>query len=369
MKERGRPPLFQRRINERSLMNCSVKKQTELLALSDIRLGNIKLAFGVILTVAAAFCCLFLGRYGLTPADTVKILLTPLTGTANEWPDMMVKVIFRVRLPRVGADILVGGGLALSGATYQGIFKNPLVAPDLLGISAGACVGAATAILMDLSSIGIQVYALAGGLLAVFLSMMIPRMLKNDSTLMLVLSGVIVSGLMNAVIGILKYIADVDTQLPEIIYWQMGSMADVTPEKVLSVFPAMLLAIVLLVLMRWRVNVLSLGDTEAATLGVNLKWTRTVLIVAATLLTGCSVCISGIVGWVGLIIPHLTRLIIGQDNVRLMPLSFFVGAVFMLFVDTLARTIISAEIPLSILTGIIGAPLFFWLLMKTRTRL
>ncbi len=350
-------------------MNQRVRNLPEQAVAHSIRLGNLKITLGVVLTVAAAFCCLFLGRYSLSPSDTVKILFSPLTGTYDTWSDMMRNVIFRVRVPRICADILVGGGLALSGATYQGIFKNPLVAPDLLGISAGACVGAATAILMDLSSVGIQVFALTGGLLAVFLAMMIPRMLKNDSTLMLVLSGVIVSGLMNAVIGILKYIADVDTQLPEIVYWQMGSLAGVTPEKVLSVFPAMLLSIIILILMRWRVNILSLGDTEASTLGINLRFTRTVLIIASTLLTGCSVCISGIVGWVGLIIPHLTRLIIGQDNVKLMPLSFFTGAVFMLFVDTLARTIITAEIPLSILTGVIGAPLFFWLLMKTRTRL
>ncbi len=350
-------------------MNRQEKTHPELTALAGGRLGNFKITLGIILTVATAFICLVIGRYGLPITDTFKILLSPLTGSADTWPAMMYNVIFRVRLPRVCADILVGGGLALSGTTYQGIFKNPLVSPDILGISAGACVGAATAILLNLNSIGIQLFALAGGLLAVFLSMMIPRMLKNDSTLMLVLSGVIISGLMNAVIGILKYVADVYTQLPAITYWQMGSLAGITPEKVLSIFPAMLVSIIILILMRWRVNILSLGDTEAATLGVNLKVTRTILIIASTLLTGCSVCISGIVGWVGLIIPHLTRLIIGQDNVKLMPLSFFVGAIFMLFIDTLARTITSAEIPLTILTGIIGAPLFFWLLMKTRTRL
>ncbi|SHH85501.1 iron complex transport system permease protein [Sporobacter termitidis DSM 10068] len=350
-------------------MNHSEKAQLRPAAIAGGKFGSVKLTLGVILTVIAAFCALFLGRYGLTPLDTLRILLSQVTGTADAWPAMTYNVIFRVRLPRVLADILVGGGLTLSGATYQGIFKNPLVSPDLLGISAGACVGAATAILMGLGSTGIQIYALAGGLLAVFLSMAIPRLLKNDSTLMLVLSGVIVSGLMNAIIGILKYVADVDTQLPEIIYWQMGSLANVSPEKVLSVFPAMLASVVVLFLMRWRVNIMSLGDTEAAALGVNIKVTRGVLILASTLLTGCAVCISGIVGWVGLIIPHLTRLIIGQDNVRLMPLSFFVGAIFMLFIDTMARIIIAAEIPLSILTGVIGAPLFFWLLMKTRTRL
>jgi iron complex transport system permease protein len=341
----------------------------ELNALRSARDGTLKITGGIVLTILIAFCALFLGRYTLSPIDTLKILFSPLTGTTEHWPVMNYNVIFRVRLPRVCADILVGGGLALSGATYQGIFRNPLVSPDLLGISAGACVGAAAAILLNLGTAGIQLFALAGGLIAVFLSLLIPRILRNDSTLMLVLAGVIVSGFMNAIIGILKYIADVETQLPEITYWQMGSLADISPEPVLSVLPAMLASIAVLLLMRWRVNILSLGDTEAAALGVNLKATRTVLILAATLLTGCSVCISGIVGWVGLIIPHLTRLIIGQDNVRLMPLSFFAGAAFMLIVDTLARTILASEIPLSILTGVVGAPLFIWLLMKTRTRL
>lgn len=334
----------------------------------SMRKGKLIVGWSVLLTVLTGFCCLFIGRYTLSPMDTIKILFSPFIGTTENWSVMMRNVVFRVRLPRICANILVGGGLALSGSIYQGIFKNPLVAPDLLGISAGACVGAATAILLSLSSAGVQILALLGGLIAVFLALVIPKLLKNDSTLMLVLSGVIVSGLLNAVIGILKYIADTDTQLPEIVYWQMGSLAGITPEKVTSVFPAMLISIIILFLMRWRVNILSLGDAEALTLGINLKVTRTIMIVAATLLTGCSVCISGIVGWVGLIIPHLTRLIIGQDNIKLIPLSFFIGAIFMLCVDTVARTIISSEIPLSILTGVIGAPLFFWLLMKTHAK-
>lgn len=334
----------------------------------SMRKGNFIIALFIILTILTSFCSLFIGRYTLSFVDTIKILFSYFTGTNEKYSVMMQNVVFRVRLPRICANILVGGGLALSGATYQGIFKNPLVAPDLLGISAGACVGAATAILFGMNSVGIQILALSGGLMAVFFALVIPKLLKNDSTLMLVLSGVIVSGLLNSILGILKYIADTDTQLPEIVYWQMGSLADITPEKVRSVFPAMVISIIILFLMRWRVNILSLGDAEALTLGINLKITRTTMIIAATLLTGCSVCISGIVGWVGLIIPHLTRLIIGQDNVKLMPLSFFIGAIFMLIVDTVARTLISSEIPLSILTGIIGAPIFFWLLMKSRTK-
>lgn len=343
--------------------------QSDALVLQQMKFGKIKILISIIVMIALAFSALLIGRYTLAPVETLKILFSPIFNIQGEWSEMTQNVVFRVRLPRICAAILVGGGLALAGTTYQGIFRNPLVSPDLLGISAGACVGAASAILMNMDNTGIQILALSGGLVAVFCSMLIPRMFKNESTLMLVLSGVIVSGFMNAIIGILKYIADTETQLPEIVYWQMGSLAATKPEQVLAVLPAMLISITILILMRWRVNILSLGDTEAATLGINLQITRTIFIIAATLLTGCAVCLSGIVGWVGLIIPHLTRLVVGQDNILTIPLSFFVGGSFMLIVDTLARTLIASEIPLSILTGIVGAPLFVWLLVKTKTRL
>lgn len=327
------------------------------------------LLLAVLLTFSLAVLSLCVGRYTLHPMELFRVLLSRIFPIERTWPKMSENVVFRVRLPRVCAALLIGGGLSLSGASYQGIFRNPLVSPDLLGISAGACVGAAVAILLGRGSGGIQLLALIGGLGAVASSMLIPRILKNGSALMLVLSGVIVHGFMNAVIGILKYIADTETQLPAITYWQMGSLADSNPEKVLSVAPAMLLSAAAIIVLSWQVNLLSLGEAEASTLGVNIKAMRGVLILFSTLLTGCSVCIAGIVGWVGLIVPHLTRLLIGPDNTRLMPLSFFVGAGFLLLIDTLARTLSASEIPLSILTGAIGAPLFIWLLAKTRTRL
>ena len=328
-----------------------------------------KLIVMVLLTLGLAVLSMCVGRYSLAPGEMLRVLFSNIFPFEETWTEMTQNVVFRVRLPRVCAALLIGGGLSLSGATYQGIFRNPLVSPDLLGISAGACVGAAIAILLSLGNSGIQVFALAGGLIAVACSVTIPKILKNNSTLMLVLAGVIVSGFMNSMIGLLKYVADVETQLPVITYWQMGSLADVNPEQVLAVLPAILVSVVALICLRWRVNLLSLGDDEASTLGINIKMTRGLLIVFSTLLTGCSVCIAGIVGWVGLIVPHLTRLVVGPDNTRLLPMSFFVGASFMLVIDTIARTVTSAEIPLSILTGAIGAPLFIWLLLRTKTRL
>ncbi len=335
----------------------------------ELHHSTLKILLAALVTLILMLCAIYIGRYDMTLKEAMTILFSPIFHVPESWTAITYNVIFRVRIPRICGAVLVGGGLALSGTTYQGIFQNPLVSPDLLGISAGACVGAASAILLNFGNFGVQTFALMGGVLAVFCSLSIPRILKNDSTLMLVLSGVIVSGFMTAMIGVLKYMADIETQLPAITYWQMGSLADSNPESVLAVLPAMLGSIVVLLGMSWRVNLLSLGDTESATLGINLRVTRTILILAATLLTGCAVCISGIVGWVGLIIPHLSRLIVGPSHPKLMPMSFCVGASFMLIVDTLARTLIASEIPLSILTGSIGAPLFIWLLFRTKTRL
>lgn len=321
------------------------------------------------LTVALSLAALCLGRYELSIVDVVKILLSPVLGLQQTWTDAMANVVFQVRLPRVFAALLVGAGLAISGTTYQGIFKNPLVSPDLLGVSAGACVGAALAILNGLGAGGIQVGALLGGLLAVAITTSIPKLLKNSSSLILVLAGIIVAGFMSSALGLLKYVADPETQLPEIVFWQMGSLATTSMYDVVMVMPAMLISMVLLVAVRWRINILSLGEEEAGSLGINTKMIRGLAIICSTIATACAVCISGTVGWIGLVVPHICRMMVGPDNTRVIPLSIFAGASFMLFVDTVARTVTSGEIPLSILTGFIGAPLYGWLLFKQRMKI
>lgn len=321
-----------------------------------------------ILTLALSVAALYIGRYDLSVIDAVKILFSPFIHFPQTWTDAMEVVIFQVRLPRVCSALLVGAGLALSGTTYQGIFKNPLVSPDLLGVSSGACVGAALAILNGLGSGGIQICALLGGLLAVLITTTIPKLMKNNSTLILVLAGIIVTGFMSSTIGLLKYMADPETQLAEIVYWQMGSLATTSMKDVVAVAPAMLITMVVLIAVRWQINILSLGDQEASSLGTNIKVVRGLAVLCATILTACAVCISGTVGWIGLVVPHLCRMLVGPDNTKVMPLSLFVGASFMLFVDTVARSATSAEIPLSILTGFIGAPLYGWLLFKQRMK-
>jgi iron complex transport system permease protein len=314
----------------------------------------------------AAFC---LGRYPLDVSDVLRILASRVLPLEPDWDPLAENVVLVLRMPRIAASLLVGGALALSGACYQGVFKNPLVSPDLLGVSAGAGVGAALAILLGLGTLGTQAFAFVLGMTTVLLATSIPKILRNASVTMLVLSGIIMSGVMNSLMGVMKYLADPETQLASITYWQMGSLAKVTDKDVLAIFPWIFLCSLALVAVRWRINLLSLGDNEARALGVNVRLVRGIVIFCATLLTACSVSVSGTIGWVGLVIPHLARTIAGPDNVRAVPASLVLGAGFMLFVDTAARVLIEAEIPLSILTGLIGAPFFFFVLAKQRMKL
>lgn len=281
----------------------------------------------------------------------------------------MESVILAVRLPRLMGAMLVGSALSLSGAAYQSLFRNPLVSPDLLGISSGACVGAAFAILLELPAPLVQLSALGTGLLTVFLTTLIPGLFRNRSSLMLVLSGVIMSGFMSALLGIAKYVADPENHLASIVYWTMGSFSNVRMKDVLLISPPILAAMAVLLLLRWQVNLLSLGDAEAGSLGVNVRRARGVTILCSTVLTACAVCLCGTIGWAGLIVPHLGRLIVGQDNRYLLPMSAVLGALFLVVVDTLARNLTGSEIPLSIITGVLGAPLFVWLLARQRARI
>ncbi|QIB70330.1 iron ABC transporter permease [Aminipila butyrica] len=307
-----------------------------------------------------------IGRYHIMPLQVINILLAQLIPIHQTWTDQCESIIFTLRLPRIMAAILVGGALALSGTSYQGIFQNPLVSPDILGVSAGACIGASCAILGGGGNGLIQICAFLGGFLAVMLTTTIPKILKNNSMMMLVLSGIIVGGMMNSIMGLIKYVADPETQLASIVYWQLGSLAQVTSKEIYVVTPIILVAASILYLLRWRINILSLGEREAKTLGMDTTFLRGVLIICSTLLTASAVCISGTIGWIGLVLPHLGRMIVGPDNVKLIPVAAILGAIFMVAIDTIARVSSSSEIPLGILTGLIGAPFYFYLLLKQR---
>ena len=333
---------------------------------NSFRLLMIGLLALTIIAVLTAFC---MGNYAISVGDVIKILFSPILKYPRTWTPMEKNVIFTLRMPRIIGAVLVGGGLALSGSSYQGVFKNPLVAPDLLGVSSGACVGAALAILLNFHAVGVQIMAFVFGIATVALTTMIPRMVRNTSMTMLVLAGVIVGGLMTSILGIIKYLADAETQLAAITYWQMGSLSKITMADVYYIAPAMVVAIIIIFCIRWQLNILSLGEAEATSLGVKISTVRGIIVICATVLTASAVCMCGTIGWVGLVIPHFSRMLVGADNVRTIPAAFFLGAVFMLVIDTVARCITTMELPLSILTGIIGAPFYFYILKRQRMKL
>lgn len=324
----------------------------------------------IVLLLVFMLACLCIGKYNISPQDCLGMFWQVLTGgDGGNWSEMDKNILFGVRLPRVLATVIVGGALALSGSVYQSIFKNPLVSPDLLGVSAGACIGAATAILFSLPTFGIQAAAFIGGIVAVTLTVMIPRLMKSQSNIMLVLAGIIVGGAMSSILGFIKYVADPETQLAAITYWQLGSFAYVDMGILLGILPLTILAAGLLLAMSFWIGILSLGEREAQTLGANIKVLRGTCIGCATVLTASAVCISGTIGWVGLVIPHFSRMLVGTDNRKLLPASLLIGGIFMLLVDTVTRMIGPAEMPISILTGLVGAPFYAWLLYKQRNRL
>ncbi|MBQ9988648.1 MAG: iron ABC transporter permease [Clostridia bacterium] len=321
----------------------------------------------MVLIIGLAILAMCVGRYSMNPGDVFNVFGARMNLCTLE-DQTMDTVVFRIRLPRIIAALLIGAMLSMSGAVYQGVFRNPLVSPDLLGVSGGACVGAAAAILLGMGMAQRQLLAFLGGMLAVFLSTIIPRILRNGSNLMLVLSGIIVSGFMTSLLGILKFVAEEQTELSAIVFWQMGSLQDIKPNDALALLPVFLIGAGVMIALSWRINILSFGETEAKTLGMNVKRMRTVTIACASLLTATAVCVCGTIGWIGLVIPHLGRLIVGADHTRMLPTAGLLGGLFLLVIDTIARAASTVEIPLSILTGIIGAPFYAWLLYRQRAR-
>jgi iron complex transport system permease protein len=305
---------------------------------------------------------LSLGRYPVSVSEILTCLFTH--HPVNE---DIPTVIYNVRMPRIGGAMLVGGALAIAGASYQGMFRNPMVSPDILGVTSGSGFGAALGILLSLPMVGIQFMAFVFGLLAVFMSFSISRIMGNshDKTLMLVLSGMVIATLFGSFLSLMKYIADPDSKLPSITYWLMGSLSNLNTSDLQIVIPAVLLGTIPLLLTGWKLNVLSFGEEEAQALGLHTDRLRLLVVVCASLVTASVISITGIIGWVGLIIPHFARLLIGPDHKVLLPMSFLMGAIFMLLVDNIARTFTTLEIPLGILTAIIGAPFFLFFLYKT----
>lgn len=305
-----------------------------------------------------------MGRFSLKPGE----ILSMIFGTMDA-QEMSQTVLFKVRLSRVLGAALIGGALSLSGASYQGMFRNPMVSPDILGASAGASFGAALSILLGFDGIVVQLVAFVFGLLAVFGSVIISRVIGGDignAVMILVLTGMVISALFSAFVSITKYVADPYDQLPVITFWLMGGLTYITMRDILTMLIPFLIGGIPMLALSWRLNLLSMGDEEADSMGVNSKRLRLIYILGATLLTSSAVAVSGMIGWIGLIIPHLARMFVGVDHKRLLPVSMLLGAIFLLIVDDIARSLFAQEIPLGILTAIVGSPFFLYLLYKGR---
>ncbi|MBI9111130.1 iron ABC transporter permease [Maridesulfovibrio ferrireducens] len=332
---------------------------------------NIRSRWTILLWVApAAVFCLGLawGRYQVDLLDVLLILGDALgLPVGGEWSSIVQTVVLNVRLPRVLAAMLIGGGLSVSGAAFQGLFRNPLVSPYVLGVASGAGFGAALGIIIWNQPVMIQGCAFFFGMTAVIAAWLMSRLYKASGSMIIVLAGVIVGAFFQSLLSLIKYLADPDDKLPVIIYWLMGSLSSITMEDLYTVLLPMGVCIVGLLMVRWRLNVLSFGDEEAKTLGVEAGRLRFGVVVAVTIITASAVSVSGIVGWVGLVVPHLARMMVGPDYRKLIPASLALGACYLVLIDGIARNISSAEIPLGILTATVGAPFFAWLLGRGRT--
>lgn len=343
-------------------MNIKTYKTSDM----SLRLLHIKkkLTFLIIVFLIVFITSFIVGRYPLTINQLLDFFALEIFDISKDVPDVIKTVVVNVRLPRILAAVLVGSALAASGAAYQGIFKNPLASPDILGASAGAAFGASLAIYFSFSHYGIQLTAFIFGIVSVLLSFAISQKIRTDSAVALVLTGMLVGTLFSSAISLIKYVADPFDKLPAITFWLMGSLSGMSIQSVKFASVPIFINLIILYLLRWQINVLSLGDEEAKTLGVNTQQLRLIIIICSTLLTATSVCISGVIGWIGLVIPNLARLLVGSNYVHLFPATIVMGGTFLLGVDSISRGLFPVEVPLGILTAFIGAPFFIILLYK-----
>ena len=358
---------------EKIAMVTAAQEVQEARKTQKKKVGNkCKFLILVLIPIIAFFISITLGRYSITIKETITILflkiISKILRVDIDLPKVIETVIFQVRIPRIITAMIVGSSLTVSGAVYQGMFKNPMVSPDILGTSAGAGFGAALAILLSFDSLGIQVSAFVFGLAAVLITYTISMKVGKGGNVMLVfiLAGILVSTIFQSLISLSKYVADPYDKLPAITFWLMGSLSAISQRDVYTIIIPFLLGFIPLFLVRWHLNILSFGEEEARALGVNTKKMRFLAIVCSTLLTASSISVAGMVGWVGLIVPDFVRMIVGPDFKVLLPASALMGCTYLLLVDNVARSLMTIEIPLGILTSLMGAPFFIYLLLNTR---
>jgi iron complex transport system permease protein len=321
--------------------------------------------FGFIaLFIVVFFLSFFLGRYPISPFTLIKVMLSKIFPITQTWPNTVENVIFKIRMPRILSSAIVGAALSISGLCYQGMFKNPMVSPAVLGTSSGAGFGASLGILFGLSYLSINAMSFAFGILAVVLVTIIGGKLMHEKTLGLILGGIMISSIFTSATSFVKLVADTEETLPAITYWLMGSLASVSMSDIKFIIIPITIGLIPIVLLKWKLNLLTLDEDEAMSLGINTILLRKIVIFASTLMTAACVSISGNIGWVGLVIPHFTRMVIGCDYRYSIPISLLMGSSFLMLVDTLSRTVTTGEIPLGILTSFIGAPFFLYLMIR-----
>lgn len=349
-------------------INKSKKKSILIEAIGILKGKKSTLLIILLILIFSILFSFTIGRYAVSLTQLFEILNYKLFGGNVNWAQSVETVLFKVRIPRIVLAVMIGAALASAGVVYQGLFKNPMVSPDILGASSGAGYGAAVAILLSFNSAGIQISAFLFGLVAVLITIIISKCVgrSNNNILALVLTGMVVNTLFSSFTSITKYLADSDDKLPAITFWLMGGLSSVSLKDLLIILFPFLLGIIPLILIRWKLNVLSFGEEEAQGMGVDTSKIRALTIFCSTLLTASAVSIGGMIGWIGLIIPHIARLIVGPNYKVLLPASALIGGTFLLIVDDIARCLFSVEIPIGILTSIIGAPFFLYLLFKER---
>lgn len=319
-----------------------------------------------ILVLVAAAASLGVGRYDIPFPRVVQILWAPISAPQVPVTPTEANVVFTVRMPRILLALLAGAGLALSGATLQGVFRNPLVGPQVMGVSSGAAFGGTLAILLSFSRYGLLASAFAFGLSALVIVYALNGIVARRNILALVLAGVVVSGFFGALVSLVQYLADTEDKLPAMVFWLLGSFATANWEKFWLISEPVVIASLLLLGLRWRINLLSLGDEDARALGVNVEPLRWLILILASGIIAAQVAVSGIIGWVGLVVPHMARMLVGPDHRVMMPASLLIGALYLLIIDTIARTASSSEMPLGILTALIGTPVFALVLRQTQ---
>ena len=320
----------------------------------------------LLVVLAGAYLCSFLiGSVDISVVTVVDILRSKVMHVEQYWTDVLDRIMTNVRFPQITLSVLIGGALSVSGASYQTVFKNPMVSSDILGVSAGAGFGAALAMLNGGTWWEIQLSAFAFGTLAVGIAYVIGAIFGRSNLTVLVLAGVVVSSFFQALLSIIKTLADTDSVLPSITFWLMGSLNKGDNQDLLVMLPAVVLSLALLFVFRHQIDALAAGQDEALAMGVNVNLVRGVVIVASTLMTACAVSVAGIIGWIGMVVPHIARALTGASYPKLIASSFLIGGLFLLLIDDLVRGCFS-DLPLGVLTALIGTPVFVFLLVRTR---